>query len=40
MFSQKSDIIFVQYHLDYCKKNHFACNLFLSQKEKDATEVL
>lgn len=35
MFSQKSNIIFVQYHLDYCKKkNHFACTLFLSQKEK------
>lgn len=41
MFSQKSNVIFVQYHLDYCKskKLSYACTRFLSRKVK-ATEVL
>lgn len=41
MFSQKSNVIFVQYHLDYCKsKNYHSLVLsFLSRKVK-ATEVL
>lgn len=41
MFSQKSNVIFVQYHLDYCKskkkkqkKLSFACTQFLSRKVK------
>ena len=38
MFSQKSNVIFVQYHLDYCKNTICLYSVFKS--EGNATEVL